>query len=172
MKYIQLYEYSVIYFLDTTINISTISSFATQNIDTGSVPARAVNQGSFKPATPAANVSPDLDLDEKKLETEVLERDLKTAGDADTPFHSEALEKLLEKVTKSLEKEFAQNQDTSEASAGESEARIDPSQMKTLGLIIQKYAGKELSFTEWSGLYQELQTEGFDISKPLLDVLL
>lgn len=139
---------------------------------TGSGPPQTASTDRTGPAPQAVSVLPDFDLAQEKRETDALERQQKPEGDTDTGFHSEALEKLLEKVTQALEKELAPSEASDEARSQEEDIGIGGKQLKSLGLIIQKYAGKDLSFTEWSGLYQELQTEGFDISKPLLDVLL
>lgn len=124
----------------------------------------------LSPVSSSETVLPEFYHAQEKREAEAVKQ--KNTSDPEKTFHSEALEKLLEKVTKALEKESAPKEGSEAVKSRADETQIEGNQLKTLGLIIQKYAGKDLSFTEWSGLYQELQTEGFDISKPLLDVLL
>ncbi len=90
---------------------------------------------------------------------------------AQSPFDTDAVNKIFKSVISALEavdtaSEGAIEEETSDA------IPVDSARTKFLGAIIQQYSGKELSFTEWSSLYQELETEGFDISKPLLDILL
>lgn len=44
--------------------------------------------------------------------------------------------------------------------------------LTSLNRLVEKYNGHNLSDDDWGRLYQELKTEGFDVSKPLLDILL
>lgn len=170
-----MYDYVLIERIDfrgTTIILSATLPYSAPQTKTGLSPSQAINSDVVNPASQSESVFPETDKAQEKREIEAEAIKQNNTDHPEKPFHSEALEKLLEKVTQALEKELAPKEGTEEGKSQADENQIGGTQLKTLGLIIQKYAGKDLSFTEWSGLYQELQTEGFDISKPLLDVLL
>ena len=44
--------------------------------------------------------------------------------------------------------------------------------LSALTRLVEKYEGHDLSGDDWANLYQELETEGLDVSKPLLDILM
>lgn len=44
--------------------------------------------------------------------------------------------------------------------------------LASLTRLVAKYEGHSLSDDDWTRLYHDLETEGIDVSKPLLDILL
>lgn len=66
--------------------------------------------------------------------------------------------------------------DDAAASYGETKPQtIDQSNhdaLASLTRLVEKYDGNNLSDDDWTRLYKELETEGIDVSKPLLDILL